>query len=56
MRCAPVDDGTTIYDDDKNPLAVKFYSKVQPYGGIWLNSDSAHSRNLFENFGEGESR
>jgi len=48
----PVDDGTTIYDNDNNPLVV-VYSKFNRM--IAFNSDLPHSRNLFENFGEGES-
>lgn len=48
---SPVEDGTTIYDDEKNPL-VKIYSKYNRM--VAFGSDMLHSRNLFENFGEGE--
>lgn len=48
---SPVEDGTTIYDDDKNPL-VKIYSKYNRM--VAFGSDMLHSRNLFENFDEGE--
>lgn len=48
---SPVEDGTTIYDNDKNPL-VKIYSKYNRM--VAFGSEMLHSRNLFENFGEGE--
>ena len=48
---SPVEDGTTIYDDDKNPL-VKVYSNYNRM--IAFDSNMLHSRNLFENFGEGQ--
>lgn len=48
---APSEDGTTIYDEEKRPLAV-VYSKFNRM--VAFNSDLLHSRNLFENFGEGE--
>jgi hypothetical protein len=48
---SPIEDGTTIYDEDKNP-SVKIYSKYNRM--IAFDSDMLHSRNLFENFGEGE--
>lgn len=48
---SPVEDGTTIYDDDKNPL-VKVYSKYNRM--VAFGSNMLHSRNLFENFGEGQ--
>lgn len=48
---SPVEDGTTMYDDNKNPL-VKVYSRYNRM--IAFSSDILHSRNLFENFGEGE--
>jgi len=48
---APNEDGTTIYDEEKKPLAV-VYSKFNRM--VAFNSDLLHSRNLFENFGEGE--
>lgn len=49
---SPAEDGTTIYDDDKNPL-VKVYSKYNRM--VAFSSDMLHSRNIFENFGEGQS-
>jgi hypothetical protein len=49
---SPVEDGTTIYDEDNNPLLV-VYSKFNRM--IAFDSGLPHSRNLFENFGEGES-
>lgn len=49
---SPTEDGTTIYDDDKNPL-VKVYSKYNRM--VAFSSDMLHSRNIFENFGEGQS-
>ena len=48
---APSEDGTTIYDQEEKPLAV-VYSRFNRM--IAFNSDLLHSRNLFENFGEGE--
>lgn len=48
---APSQNGTTIYDEEEKPLAV-VYSKFNRM--IAFNSDLPHSRNLFENFGEGE--
>lgn len=49
---SPVEDGTTIYDDDKNPLVV-VYSKFNRM--VAFNSDVFHSRNIFENFGQEQS-
>jgi hypothetical protein len=49
---SPIEDGTTIYDEDKNPLAV-VYSKFNRM--IAFNSDVFHSRNIFENFGHEQS-
>jgi len=49
---APIQDGTSIYDEEGKPLAV-VYSKFNRM--IAFSSDLPHSRNLFENFGEGES-
>ena len=49
---SPIEDGTTIYDDDKNPL-VKIYSKFNRM--VAFSSNVLHSRNIFENFGEGHS-
>ena len=48
---APEDDGTTIYDDDKKPL-LTMYSKFNRM--IAFDSNAPHSRNLFKNFGEGQ--
>jgi hypothetical protein len=48
---APEDDGTTIYDEDKKPL-LTMYSKFNRM--IAFDSNAPHSRNLFENFGEGQ--
>ena len=47
----PNDDGTTIYDDEGKKIFT-FYSKFNRL--IVFNSDCPHSRNIFENFGEGE--
>jgi len=49
---APDNDGTTIYDEDKKPL-LTMYSKFNRM--IAFSSESPHSRNIFENFGEAES-
>jgi hypothetical protein len=49
---SPVEDGTTIYDEDKNPLVV-VYSKFNRM--VAFNSDVFHSRNIFENFGHEQS-
>jgi hypothetical protein len=49
---SPVEDGTTIYDEDKNPLVV-VYSKFNRM--IAFDSDVFHSRNIFENFGHEQS-
>jgi hypothetical protein len=48
----PDNDGTTIYDEDEKPL-ITMYSKFNRM--IAFNSEAPHSRNIFENFGEGES-
>ena len=48
----PEENGTTIYDKDNNPL-VTMYSKFNRM--IAFNADAPHSRNILENFGEGES-
>jgi len=48
---APDDDGTTIYDDNQKPIFT-MYSKFNRM--IAFTSDAPHSRNLFHNFGEGE--
>lgn len=47
----PEDNGTTIYDKDNKPL-VTMYSKFNRM--IAFNADAPHSRNILENFGEGE--
>ena len=49
---APENDGTTIYDDNNTPL-VTIQSKFNRM--IAFDSDAPHSRNILENFGEGES-
>lgn len=48
----PKEDGTTIYDDNMNPVC-RFYSKFNRM--VAFESDCNHSRNIFENFGDGES-
>jgi hypothetical protein len=48
---APKEDGTTIYSEDGSPLFV-MYSKFNRM--IAFSSDAPHSRNIFENFGEGD--
>jgi hypothetical protein len=48
----PNNDGTTIYDENEKPL-ITMYSKFNRM--IAFNSEAPHSRNIFENFGEGES-
>jgi len=48
---APEDDGTTIYDENQKPIFT-MYSKFNRM--IAFTSDAPHSRNLFNNFGEGE--
>jgi hypothetical protein len=47
----PDDDGTTIYDDDGNPsMIVKSkYNRM-----FCFDSRLPHSRNLYENFGDGK--
>lgn len=47
---APDDDGTTVYDEDKKPL-LTMYSKFNRM--IAFDSNAPHSRNIFNNFGEG---
>lgn len=47
---APNEDGTTIYDEDNKPF-ITMYSKFNRM--IAFNADAPHSRNLFQNFGEG---
>jgi hypothetical protein len=46
----PENDGTTIYDENKKPLCT-VYSKFNRM--IAFNSDAPHSRNIYENFGDG---
>lgn len=48
---APSSDGTTIYDDNNNQL-VTVHSKFNRM--VSFDSDSPHSRNIIENFGEGK--
>ena len=48
---APKDDGTTIYDENQEPIFT-MYSKFNRM--IAFTSDAPHSRNIFENFGYGE--
>lgn len=47
----PIGDGTTIYDENNNPKCV-LYSKFNRM--ISFNATLLHSRNIYENFGEGE--
>ncbi len=47
----PKEDGTTLYDDDENEL-VKMYSKFNRM--VAFPSSCPHSRNIFENFGNGD--
>lgn len=49
---APENDGTTIYDDNNNPL-VTIQSKFNRM--IAFDSDAPHSRNILENFGQDKS-
>ena len=48
----PANDGTTIYDNDEKPICT-VYSKFNRM--IAFDSDLLHSRNIFDNFGEGDS-
>lgn len=48
---APQRDGTTIYNNDEIKDAV-IYSKYNRM--LAFNSDALHSRNIFQNFGEGD--
>jgi len=48
----PENDGTTMYDSDDKPSCV-VYSKYNRM--LCFTSQVRHSRNIFENFGEGES-
>lgn len=47
----PPEDGTTIYDDHKNPIC-RVYARFNRM--VAFDSDMLHSRNIFENFGEGD--
>lgn len=47
----PQDDGTTIYDENGDKSCV-FYSKFNRM--VLFDSTLPHSRNIFENFGEGD--
>lgn len=47
----PQEDGTTIYNEDETPSAV-IHSKFNRM--VAFDSDVLHSRNIFENFGEGD--
>ena len=47
----PDEDGTTIYDEDENPIC-RVYSKFNRM--VAFPSECPHSRNIFENFGDGE--
>lgn len=44
----PSNDGTTVYDNNRNPL-ITIYSKFNRM--VAFDSDAPHSRNIFENFG-----
>jgi hypothetical protein len=48
---SPNADGTTIYDNDEKPIFT-IYSKFNRM--IAFSSVLPHSRNIFENFGQGE--
>jgi len=48
----PDNDGTTMYDSEEKPSCV-VYSKYNRM--LSFTSHVRHSRNIFENFGEGES-
>jgi hypothetical protein len=48
----PENDGTTMYDSDRRPSCV-VYSKYNRM--LCFTSKVEHSRNIFENFGEGHS-
>lgn len=48
---SPNADGTTIYDNDEKPIFT-MYSKFNRM--IAFSSVLPHSRNIFENFGQGE--
>jgi len=48
---SPHNDGTTLYNDDETRTAV-IHSKYNRM--VAFDSDVLHSRNIFENFGEGD--
>jgi hypothetical protein len=48
----PDNDGTTIYDEENKPICA-IYAKFNRM--IAFESELMHSRNIFENFGEGDS-
>ena len=48
----PNEDGTTIYDSSNKPIC-RVYAKFNRM--LAFDSDMLHSRNIFENFGEGDS-
>jgi hypothetical protein len=48
---SPNTDGTTIYDNDEKPIFT-MYSKFNRM--IAFSSSLPHSRNIFENFGQGD--
>lgn len=47
----PENDGTTLYDSENKPMCV-VHSKFNR--AVAFDSDCPHSRNIFENFGEGD--
>jgi hypothetical protein len=47
----PEQDGTTIYDQENKPVC-RVYAKFNRM--LAFDSDMLHSRNIFENFGEGD--
>jgi hypothetical protein len=48
----PNEDGTTIYDSSNNPTC-RVYAKFNRM--LVFDSELLHSRNIFENFGDGDS-
>ena len=51
-RDFPNENGTTIYDDDKEKKAVQFFGKFNRM--IIFDAKLFHSRNIFSNFGVGK--
>ena len=49
----PFEDGTTIYEQDRETKSIEFRSKFNRM--IVFDSSLPHSRNIFSNFGIGES-